>query len=626
MQPRDPHQVTPAPPSLPPPVLPPPIAKSPPVKPPPVKPPPVKPPPVKPPPVATPPPPPFFQPWPINGQGIFNVLQFGARADGRTDNTDAFRRALLTACAWGKARSAYARVVVPAGGLFQTFPVNLEGPCGAGLEVQIKGGIAGPANVAAYPKQRKSKINGGIAGPANVTSYPKPCKSNARGLLHKWRNRRASQRHLLPQAAQEQPIPTALSVPFFRCYLTQQINGGIAGPANVTSYPKPRKSNAWALRCPTSRSPSVFLCPLSPHQINGGIAGPANVTSYPKPRKSNAWALLFFREVPNLAVTGGGNPGKAHLKVYGSNGLLIERITTRSPFNSPNTDSIQLSKIENGVIRNSHLQGGDDNVAISDGCHNLLVENLVCINGHGVSIGSLGEDQDTGCVSDVLVRNVSFTGSNNALRIKTYQGGKGLVSNVTYKDIRVTDVTWPIIINQFYCDTSASKCGERKEAVAVTDISFINVKGTANGTHAILFNCSRSVPCTSLMLSIILLCHPTPSLMHVHHPTLSPPLPPSPLSPKCLLFSRSSTQPMASLQASSFPLPRCAAQIHLPHFINLPTPLASPSTPISPQVQGWASLTLKPWEGVRRFTSLTSLTHPPPFLSPSIPTSPQVKA
>ncbi|CAI7917606.1 unnamed protein product, partial [Closterium sp. NIES-53] len=102
------------------------------------------------------------------------------------------------------------------------------------------------------------------------------------------------------------------------------------------------------------------------------------------------------------------NPGKAHLKVYGSNGLLIERITTRSPFNSPNTDSIQLSKIENGIIRNSHLQGGDDNVAINDGCHNMLIENLVCINGHGVSIGSLGEDRETGCVSDVLVRSVSF--------------------------------------------------------------------------------------------------------------------------------------------------------------------------------------------------------------------------
>ncbi|CAI5968419.1 unnamed protein product [Closterium sp. NIES-64] len=287
MQPRDPRQITPAPPSLAPPVLPPPIAKSPPVKPPPVKPPPVKPPPVK-------PPPPFFQPWPINGQGIFNVLQFGARADGRTDNTDAFRRALLTACAWGKARSGYARVVVPAGGLFQIFPVNLEGPCGAGLAVQI----------------------------------------------------------------------------------------------------------------------------------NGGIVGPANVTSYPKPRKSNAWALLFFREVPNLAVMGGGwmdgrgagNPGKAHLKVYGSNGLLIERITTRSPFNSPNTDSIQLSKIENGIIRNSHLQGGDDNVAIGNGCHNLLVENLVCINGHGVSIGSLGEDQERACVSDVLERNVSFTVPKDNLR------------------------------------------------------------------------------------------------------------------------------------------------------------------------------------------------------------------
>ncbi|CAI7854235.1 unnamed protein product, partial [Closterium sp. NIES-53] len=142
------------------------------------------------------------------------------------------------------------------------------------------------------------------------------------------------------------------------------------------------------------------------------------------------------------------NPGGAHLKVQNSNELLIEGITILSPFNSPNTDGIQLSKVENAIVRNSYLESGDDNVAIGAGCHNLLVENLVCINGHGVSIGSLGRDQATACVSDVLVRNVSFTGSNNALRIKTYQGGKGLVSNVTYRDIRVTDVTWPIIINQ----------------------------------------------------------------------------------------------------------------------------------------------------------------------------------
>ncbi|CAI5533014.1 unnamed protein product [Closterium sp. Naga37s-1] len=504
MQPRDPRQITPAPPSLAPPVLHPPIAKSPPVKPPPVKPPPVKPPPVKPPPVKPPPvapapPPPFFQPWPINGQGIFNVLQFGARADGRTDNTDAFRRALRTACAWGKARSAYARVVVPASGLFQTFPVDLEGPCGAGLEVQVGGKVW---------KGVKGWVHSGVELEGPCGGEPE-VQVRFRWDSDQRRHCRASQRDLpypkprlpLPPTPQPSLPPT----PHFPLLSTHQINDGIVGPANV----------------------------------NGGIVGPANVTSYPKPRKSNAWALLFFREVPNLAVTGGGwmdgrgagfwargkgskrpallflmhcdnatvqgigmtNPGKAHLKVYGSNGLLIERITTRSPFNSPNTDSIQLSKIENGIIRNSHLQGGDDNVAIGNGCHNLLVENLVCINGHGVSIGSLGEDRDTGCVSDVLVRNVSFTGSNNALRIKTYQGGKGLVSNVTYKDIRVTDVTWPIIINQFYCDTSASKCRERQEAVAVTDISFINVKGTANGTHAILFNCSRSVPCTSLLVS-----------------------------------------------------------------------------------------------------------------------------
>ncbi|CAI5478329.1 unnamed protein product [Closterium sp. Yama58-4] len=287
MQPRDPSQVSPAPPSLAPPVPDPPIpgpppVKSPPVKPPPVKSPPVKPPPVKPPP--SPPPPPFFQPWPVNGQGVFNVLQFGARADGRTDNTDAFRRALQTACAWGEARSAYARLVVPASGLFQIFPIELEGPCGAGLEVQIF-----------------------------LIELEGPCGAD----------------------------------------LEIQINGGIAGAANVTSYPKPRKSNAWAL---------LFFRGVPNLAVTGGgwMDG-RGAGFWAKGKGKKRPALLFLMHCDNATVQGIGmtNPGKAHLKVYGSNGLLIEGITTRSPFNSPNTDSIQLSKIENGIIRNSHLQGGE---------------------------------------------------------------------------------------------------------------------------------------------------------------------------------------------------------------------------------------------------------------------------
>ncbi|CAI7854233.1 unnamed protein product, partial [Closterium sp. NIES-53] len=279
--------------------------------------------------------------------------------------------------------------------------------------------------------------------------------------------------------------------------------------------------------------------------VNGIITGAADVSSYPKPAKLSSWALLLFNRISNLEILGGGvmdgagqgfwkfpgqqrpallsitncngvtirdmlftNPARQHVKIYGTTDVLIERVATLSPYNSPNTDSILFSGVVNGIVRNSRLEGGDDNVAIITGCRNILIENTQCINGHGISIGSLGGDGELGCVSDVTVRNVSLRGSNNGLRIKTYQQGVGLVSNVTYEDVTVTDVTWPILINQFYCDkktASASSCQLSSTAVAVTNIRYKNIRGTANGTVGVLLNCSQSVPCSGISFSNIYL-------------------------------------------------------------------------------------------------------------------------
>ncbi|CAI5527611.1 unnamed protein product, partial [Closterium sp. Naga37s-1] len=90
----------------------------------------------------------------------------------------------------------------------------------------------------------------------------------------------------------------------------------------------------------------------------------------------------------------------------------------------------------------------DDGVAIVGMTRNVLVQNITCINGHGISIGSLGAEGALGCIQGITIRDVTFRGSNNGLRIKTYQGGVGLVSNVSYENVQMTDVTYPIVINQ----------------------------------------------------------------------------------------------------------------------------------------------------------------------------------
>ncbi|KAL6197663.1 hypothetical protein ACLB2K_033269 [Fragaria x ananassa] len=65
---------------------------------------------------------------------VFNVLRYGAVADGRTDNRQAFLKAWSEACNW----DGRARVVIPSK-TFKLFPVLFSGPCKGRIAFIIKG-------------------------------------------------------------------------------------------------------------------------------------------------------------------------------------------------------------------------------------------------------------------------------------------------------------------------------------------------------------------------------------------------------------------------------------------------------------------------------------------------------
>ncbi|KAL3534947.1 hypothetical protein ACH5RR_003408 [Cinchona calisaya] len=70
---------------------------------------------------------------------IFNVLNYGARADGNTDNSQAFLRAWNDACQW-KGRS---RVLIP-WGTYMLHSVTFVGPCNGEMTFLIKGTLKAP--------------------------------------------------------------------------------------------------------------------------------------------------------------------------------------------------------------------------------------------------------------------------------------------------------------------------------------------------------------------------------------------------------------------------------------------------------------------------------------------------
>ncbi|KAJ1416522.1 Pectin lyase fold/virulence factor [Sesbania bispinosa] len=194
------------------------------------------------------------------------------------------------------------------------------------------------------------------------------------------------------------------------------------------------------------------------------------------------------------------NSQQTHLKFDSCTNVQVFDISVSSPGDSPNTDGIHLQNSQDVVIYSSTLACGDDCVSIQTGCSGILVHNVNCGPGHGISIGSLGKENTKACVSNVTVRDMTIQNTLTGVRIKTWQGGSGSVQNVMFSNIQVSDVQTPITIDQYYCD--GGKCRNESSAVAVSGIHYMNVKGTYT-REPVYFACSDNLPCTGITLDTI---------------------------------------------------------------------------------------------------------------------------
>jgi polygalacturonase len=103
---------------------------------------------------------------------------------------------------------------------------------------------------------------------------------------------------------------------------------------------------------------------------------------------------------------------------------------------------------------------GDDNVAIKSGhkvagrefaCEDITVSECTFLHGHGMSIGS----ETAGGVRNVTVKNCTFENTENGLRIKSDIRRGGIVENISYSDITMTNVDPAITFTCYYMNNSS---------------------------------------------------------------------------------------------------------------------------------------------------------------------------
>ncbi|MGD0057892.1 MAG: glycosyl hydrolase family 28 protein [Verrucomicrobiia bacterium] len=185
------------------------------------------------------------------------------------------------------------------------------------------------------------------------------------------------------------------------------------------------------------------------------------------------------------------NPPTFHMVLKGNNlNLTIQNLTINTPGNSPNTDGMDLQST-NVLIQNCSISDGDDNIEIGGSAGpaaNITVSNCTFGTGHGLSIGSI----TSGGVHNLLVSNCTFNGTANGIRMKSDRDIGGLVQNLTYLDITMTNVGYPILIWSFYDEvgtpnniTPSTAAGYGPQPVITTtpfwqNILISNLTATAN--------------------------------------------------------------------------------------------------------------------------------------------------
>ena len=188
-----------------------------------------------------------------------------------------------------------------------------------------------------------------------------------------------------------------------------------------------------------------------------------------------------------------------HIALLQSKNMKLINIQINAPVNSPNTDGIHIERSTGVVISDTHISTGDDCISIGQGSDNIDIARVHCGPGHGMSIGSLGRYVGEGDVTRVHVRDMTFEGTMNGVRIKTWENSptKSLAAHMLFENMIMKDVQNPIIIDQKYCPYYDCE-HKHVSGVILKDITFKNIKGTSSMPVAVLLRCG--VPCQGVVL------------------------------------------------------------------------------------------------------------------------------
>ena len=241
----------------------------------------------------------------------------------------------------------------------------------------------------------------------------------------------------------------------------------LCGPLNMSNYVNFQiDSNAVLRVLPFTNypggdiSPANFINGANLHDIE--VSGPGAIDGQGLPwwkdSETNSGAIrprminfdsctrqliqnITLSNSPAFFIAIGGSGGNKTVQ-----SVIIRAPASTDPVNpSHNTDACDTGGT-NILVQNCDISNGDDDFTCGGGTHDVLITNNVYGSGHGVSVGSYTD----GGVSNITVINCSFTDTDSGFKVKSMRGRGGLVQNLQYINITMTNVDWPISFDAHY--------------------------------------------------------------------------------------------------------------------------------------------------------------------------------
>ncbi|XP_043706893.1 polygalacturonase [Telopea speciosissima] len=339
----------------------------------------------------------------------YNVVQLGAKNDGRTDSTKAFTTAWASACS-----SHQSAIIYVPQGKFLLRNVNFAGKCNnTHITIRIDGTLVAPSEY------------------------------NVIGNSGTWI--------------------------MFQSVTGVTIHGGTLDGQG---------SSLWSCK-------------------NSGQSCPSGASS------------LGFSNSENIVISGlkSLNSQLFHIFINGCQNVNVRGVTISADGNSPNTDGIHVQLSSSVTILGASIKTGDDCISIGPGATNLWMEHITCGPGHGISIGSLGKDTQEQGVQNVTIKTVTFSGTQNGFRIKTWgRPSNGFVKGVLFEGATMENANNPIVIDQNYCP-SEKDCPGKVSGVKISQVTYSNIHGTSASEVAVKFDCSSGNPCSGIRLEDVQLTY-----------------------------------------------------------------------------------------------------------------------